>query len=78
MHNLELWLKEEIPYIKNSNWLYKIVCFFKGKRKLTYEEMFLILYGINKGHLGEKEAKRKALERILIIYKEHHNNKLPD
>lgn len=74
------WLNEKIPFLKDGNRLYNIVCFCLGKHKnkMSYKEMYLFLYGLNKGKLGEKTAKEKALLRILEIYKSHHNNKLPE
>lgn len=73
------WLDEKIPYLKDGDKLYRIVCFCLGKRKkkMSYKEMYLFLYGLNKGKLGEKPAKEKALFRILEIYKSHHDNNLP-
>lgn len=40
--------------------------------------MFLIIYGINRGSLGDDEAKKFATKQILEIYKFHHNNNLPN
>ena len=75
----EEWLDEQIPYLKDGNWLYKFVGFCMGRRKkkLSYKEMYLLLYGLNRGKLGNGKAKEKAMNRILVIYKSHHNNKLP-
>ena len=73
------WMKEKVPSVPHSNWLYKLCCFllFKRKAKLNYYELFMILYGINKKGLGIDEAKRFAMAQILKIYK-FHNNKLPN
>lgn len=74
------WLNEHIPYLRKNNWLYRFVCFClgKSKSKLTYQEMFVLLYGLNRNKLGEKVAKEKAAKEILSIYKIHHKNKLPE
>jgi hypothetical protein len=74
------WLKESIPSLKSGNWLYKIVCFLMGKykKKLTYEEMYLLIYGINRNKKFEEiEAKKLSMLKVIEIYKYHHNNKLP-
>ena len=68
------WFSEKIERLKRTNWLYRAICFFLMKRRLTYRDMFLLLYGINKRHLGEKRAKTKALERVLLIYKENNGH----
>ena len=73
------WMDKKIPYIKKGNWLYKFCCFFLGRKKskLTFKELYLILYGLNKRKIGEDKAKEFALGRILKIYKDLHHNKLP-
>lgn len=75
----EKWLNEKIPFLKKSNWLYKFVCVCMGKsnKKLSYKEMYLLLYGLNRSKVGEKKAKEKAMYKILDIYKFHHSNQLP-
>ncbi len=74
------WFDEKIEYIEGDKFLYKLVCFcLKGpKKRLSYKELYLLLYGINKRKLGEENAKKKAMERILEIYKSHHNNNEPN
>lgn len=79
MPNQQLWLKEAIDTIPGSEKLYKFVCFMLGKwkRKMSYQEYFLLLYGLNRRKLGERKSKEMALARILQIYKELHDNNLP-
>lgn len=74
------WLNETVTKVDKSNWLYNFICFCLGrhKRKLTYQELFMVLYGINRGRLGEKKAKKCSMERIIEIYKYLHNNNLPN
>ena len=73
------WFDEKIPYLKNGNWLYKAICLFLfvPRKKLSYKELYLILLNLNEKALGEKEAKKAALIKILDIYKDLHG-KLPD
>jgi hypothetical protein len=74
------WFDEKIEYIEGDKFLYKLVCFcLKGpKKRLSYKELYLLLYGLNKRKLGEENAKKKTMERILKIYKSHHNNNEPN
>ena len=74
------WFDEKIEYIEGDKFLYKLVCFcLKGpKKRLSYKELYLLLYGINKRKLGEENAKKRAMERIIEIYKSHHNNNEPN
>lgn len=78
LYNFE-WFDETISKVEYCNWLYKIVCFCLGKRrkKLTYRDMFLLIYGLNRNKLGEKKAKEAAIIRIVQIYKYLHNNNSP-
>jgi hypothetical protein len=73
-------MDETIYSVPNGNWLYRFCCFFlfKAKKKLTYNEMYLLLYGLHRRKLGEDLAKRFAFERILAIYQHQNNNKLPN
>lgn len=73
------WFDEKIDKIKGDRFLYKLICFLIGgpKYRMSYKEMYLLLYGLNRKSLGEKEAKKKSMNRILEIYKTLHNNNLP-
>lgn len=74
------WFNEKIEYIKDDKFLYKLVCFFlKGpKKRLSYKELYLLLYGLNRQKLGEYNARKKAMGKIIEIYKTHHNNNEPN
>ena len=56
------WTKEEVEFLPVPN--------------CTYQEVFMLVYGMNK-HLGEKKAKEYAIQKIIWIY-EFNNNKLPE
>lgn len=74
------WLEERIPKLDKMNWLYQIICFLMGKRKnkLTYKDMYILLYGLNRNNFKEeKDSKNLAMARVLDIYKFLHNNNLP-
>jgi len=74
------WMRETIPYLPNGNWIYRVVCFFLGKRKkkLSYQEMYLLLKELNKNKFSDEVCKQKVMEKIIDIYKYFHNNKIPN
>ena len=74
------WFDEKIEYIKGDKFLYKIICFcLKGpKKRLSYKELYMLLYSLNQRKLGLENAKKKAMERIIEIYKFHHENNEPN
>ena len=73
------WFDEKIEYIKGDKFFYKVICFLLGghKKRLTYKQVYLLLYGLNKSRFGEDKAKKLAASRILDIYASHHNNEYP-
>ena len=72
-------MNERIPRLERGNWIYYIICFllFRAKKKLTYKEYMMILYGVNKKKLGEQEAKEKAIIRTIEVYKYLHEGSTP-
>lgn len=74
------WIDEQLPSLTRGNWLYNVVCFLMGRRKkkLTYKEYMMLLYGLNRDALGEKKSKDRAINKVLELYKHHHNGNLPE
>ena len=74
------WFDEKIESINDDKYIYRFICFLMGgfKHRLTYKELYLLLYGLNRRKLGEKNAKKKSMERIIEIYKSHHDNNIPN
>ena len=74
------WMNETIPNLERGNWMYSIICFLMGKRKkkLTYKEYMMLLYGLNRKNLGDGKSIRKAGNKVLELYKYHHNGSLPE
>lgn len=70
------WMKEEVNFLPFPDWIYRMACFILRKKELTYQEVFMIIYGMNR-HLGEQKAKEYALQKTIWIY-EVNNNKLPE
>ena len=71
------WTKDIVEDVPSKRWIYRFACFCLNRKKLTYQEMFMLLYGIYKGRLGERKAKEFATQRIIGIY-EYNNKKLPE
>ena len=72
-------MEEKVTHVVNNNWLYKIICWFLGKKetKLSYKELYVLIYGLNKRRLGEDQSKAYALGKVMLIYKNLHN-KMPN
>ena len=70
------WIDEDVAEIPYPGWVYRIMCFLFRKKKMTYKDLFLLIYGLNKKR-GEKQAKEHATNVIINIYK-MNNNKLPE
>ena len=71
------WTRDDINDVPSYKWIYKVACFLIGKKKMTYQEMFLLFYGLNKKNIGEEQAKKYAIERIIALY-EYNNGKTPE
>jgi hypothetical protein len=81
MSDLKLeWFDEKVESVPVKKFLYKIICFLSGNRKLTYRELYVLLLEINGGNrLGDNQntIKQKCIERIVEIYY-FNNNKIPN
>lgn len=73
------WFDEKVENIKGDKFIYKTICFLLGgpKKRLSYKQLYLFLYGLNKRKLGEDDAKKFAISRIVDIYASHHDNNYP-
>lgn len=52
---------------------FRIAAFLMGKfrKGLTYKEVFLLVYGLNKRKHGESEAKKIAAKAITELHEKH-------
>ena len=73
------WINEKVEKIPHYNWFYKLICFLMGKKKkkFSYLDLFLVIYGIHRDKIGEKEAKEVSLNTAIKIY-EFNNNRKPN
>ena len=74
------WMDQKVTRVVKNNWLYNLSCWFLGKKetKMSYKEIYLLIYGLNRRRLGEELSKTYALAKVLTIYKNLHNNKMPN
>jgi hypothetical protein len=69
------WMDESVVDVPSNKILYRILCFFTGrrKRKLTYKELYVVythIYNFKKNDISE--VKRKSMETLLEIYKKNN------
>ena len=67
------WMNETIERVPTANWMYKLLCFFTGrrKRKMTYKEMYVFLREMNK---ESEDADKLAFKKVIEIYRFQNNN----
>lgn len=70
------WTNDKLEKVPYKNWLYKLFCYLTFRKRMTYKEMYLILYEINRETDGEEKAKKRAFERITEFY-EYNNGHRP-
>ena len=65
------WMDEKVERTIEGNWLYKFLCFitFRGKKKMTYKELYLVLRTINEKKMGQEQADRLSFKKVIEIYK---------
>lgn len=71
------WMDEKINSLPKNNGIYKFVCLFLGKKKLSYKEMYLLLFNINKSKMDETKCKEIVMNELINIYY-FNNKKLPN
>lgn len=73
------WMDETIEDFPGNKMLYKLMCIMLCKRRLTYSNMYVFTYAMNKKKYkdNELELKEKIVKDLALIYY-HNNKKLPD
>lgn len=73
------WFADTVENVPHGKTFFRICCrLLAGKgKKLTYKQLFMVLYGINKPRIGDEKARWYAINQILKTYK-FNNNKLPE
>lgn len=72
------WMDDTIEDFPGYKGLYKLFCLMHFKRKMTYSNMYVFTYALNKNKYKDNELKlkEKILKELALIYY-HNNNKLP-
>jgi hypothetical protein len=80
MYNLNFeWLNEEIETFPKYNGMYKLLCLMLLKKKLTYSNLYVLSYKLNKNKFKNNEnvLKGQILKDLAYLYF-FNNKKLPD
>jgi hypothetical protein len=72
------WMDDTIEDFPGHKGLYKLFCLMHFKRKMTYSNMYVFTYALNKNKYKDNELKlkEKILKDLALIYY-HNNKKLP-
>ena len=68
------WMDEPIEKFPGKRGLYRLMSLILLKRRMTYANMYVLAYALNKNKYKDNEVKLK--EKIWIYY--YNNGKLPD
>lgn len=73
------WLDEPIEELPGGKGWYRLFCFILCKRKMTYANMYILTYALNKKKYKDNETKlkEKILTDLALVYY-YNNNRLPD
>lgn len=73
------WMDETIEQLPKSQRMYRLCCYMLLKRRMTYSNMYVLIYALNKNKYKDKETelKEKIIKELAAIYL-YNNNTLPD
>jgi hypothetical protein len=73
------WMDETLEELPGGQKFYKFLCFLLLKRRMTYSNMYVLTYALNKLKFKNNELmlKEKILKDLATIYY-YNNKKLPD
>ena len=73
------WLDEPIERYPGYPGMYKFFCFLLLKRRMTYANLYVLIYALQKKNYKDNELvlKEKIINDLAAIYL-YNNNKLPD
>lgn len=72
------WLDEEIKEFPSHKGIYKLLCLLLLKKYLTYSNLYVLTYALNKNKFKNRqnELKDKIIKDLVKLYL-YNNNKLP-
>lgn len=75
------WMDETVEELPNINGMYKLFCFLLFKRRMTYSNLYVLTYALNKDKdifkNDENKLKEKIIKDLALIYY-YNNKKLPE
>lgn len=73
------WMDETLEVFPGAQGIYRLCCCLLFKRRMTYANMYVLLYALNKNNYkdNELELKEKIIKELAAIYL-YNNRKLPD
>lgn len=72
------WMDETIEEFPGHKGMYKLFCLMHFKKRMTYSDMYVFTYALNKNKYknNELELKEKIIKDLAKIYY-YNNKKLP-
>ena len=73
------WMDEPVEKLPGAQRFYKLLCLLRLKRRLTYSDLYVFTYALNKNKFkdNEVELKIRILKELATIYF-YNNKKLPE
>ena len=73
------WMDEKIERFPNKNGFYRLLCLMLFKRRMTYSNMYVFSYALNKHRFKDNETnlKERILKDLALIYY-YNTKKIPD
>lgn len=73
------WMDETVENLPNIQGIYKLFCFLLLKRRMTYSNLYVLTYALNKNKFKDNELKlkEKIIKDLALIYY-YNNNRLPE
>lgn len=72
------WMNETIEELPEHQGMYKLFCLIQLKRRMTYSDMYVFTYALNKNKYknNDLELKERIIKDLVLIYY-YNNKKLP-
>lgn len=73
------WLDEPLEEFPGAQGMYRFFCCLLLKRRMTYANMYVLTYALNKRKYKDNEIalKEKVIKDLAALYL-YNNNRLPD
>jgi hypothetical protein len=73
------WMDEPVEKLPTGQGFYRLMCLLRFKRRLTYSDLYVFTYALNKNKFKDKEneLKIRIIKELAAIYL-YNNKKLPE